>query len=235
MQHLNQNVMLFVSNVIRWHPQCPTMVLSHSRFLVDGGNHFWSFFHYILSPLFLTKGPLDPDLDENHTAFAHWLIPLLTRGNSVRMYVCVQPLQWCLINSLELSWCWPWSIPGLEYHPSHTQQCLRHGLLFLFVPHPFFWSLYYKSVSLKEPSFIMNFFIHGNSFLSFYFLHSSVFLHIILPLSLSLSLVHSFHSRSLFLCTYLLLMSRFHESVMQRGYSRICSVRGWITITVHAS
>lgn len=40
-----------------------------------------------------------------------------------------------------------------------------------------------------------------------------------------LSLPGRFHSPSLCLCTYLLLMSRFHDSVMQRGYSRTCGVR----------
>ena len=40
--------------------------------------------------------------------------------------VCV-PLSRHLINSLELSWCVPWSIPGLQYHPSHALQRLRHG------------------------------------------------------------------------------------------------------------
>lgn len=128
----------------------------------------------------LTKGPLDPDPHMNSIA-SDWFVATL------RAYA--QLLPQCLVNSLLLSWRLPRSIPGLKYYPSCTQHCLRHGLLFLFVPHPFFIDLYYRTVSLKEPSVIINFFVHGN-FIPFFF--TPVFLLIILPLSLSL--IHRFHS-----------------------------------------
>lgn len=120
---------------------------------------------------------------------------LLTHTSAV--CVCVRahakPLSRHLISSPELSWCLPRSIPGLQYHPSYIQQCLRHGPFFLFVLSPFILH------PVKQLNFIKGAEHHDNlyyqpthqvfigrlslCFYFFYFSHSSVSLCIILLLS----------------------------------------------------